>query len=37
MDWLWGLTDEQLVIVQGWIEANAAKGDTTDGPRDGRH
>jgi hypothetical protein len=35
-DWLRGLTDEQVRIVQGRVEANAAKGGKTDGPRDGR-
>jgi hypothetical protein len=36
MDWLRGLTNEQLAIVQGWVEANGAKDDPSDGPREGR-
>ena len=33
MDWLRGLTDEQLRIVQGWIEANGAlAGDSRRAP-----
>ena len=42
MDWLRGLTDEQLRIVQGWIEANGHAAETpmrddgSEEPRDAR-
>jgi hypothetical protein len=34
-DWLRALSDEQVVIVQGWLQAAGAQ-DRPDGPRGGR-
>jgi hypothetical protein len=36
IDWPRGLAEEELAIVHGWVEVNAARSATTDGPPEGR-